>query len=197
MKKAEHLRIDAFELWCWRRLLRVPWTARRSNQSISVVLETQTLSLLLSHHMWPRPSWQPPRSRPLSGGRSWLLSLSTDLDLVAWLLLSAWESRSRGHFSCQVHLKSRVCYLRRMRADFEDSQPFLPHVHSSGTLGSGNGLSCVFSISTPLAFLIELCLAFARQEGVFLYVFVSFVAVYKILSYSATLHRLTAKWCRR
>ena len=34
IKKAEHRRIDAFELWCWRRLLRVPWTARRPNQSI-------------------------------------------------------------------------------------------------------------------------------------------------------------------
>ena len=34
IKKAEHQRIDAFELWCWRRLLRVPWTARRSTQSI-------------------------------------------------------------------------------------------------------------------------------------------------------------------
>ena len=34
IKKAEHQRIDVFELWCWRRLLRVPWTARRSNQSI-------------------------------------------------------------------------------------------------------------------------------------------------------------------
>ena len=34
VKKAEHRRIDAFELWCWRRLLRVPWTARRSTQSI-------------------------------------------------------------------------------------------------------------------------------------------------------------------
>ena len=34
IKKAEHQRIDGFELWCWRRLLRVPWTARRSNQSI-------------------------------------------------------------------------------------------------------------------------------------------------------------------
>ena len=34
VKKAEHWRIDAFELWCWRRLLRVPWTARKSNQSI-------------------------------------------------------------------------------------------------------------------------------------------------------------------
>ena len=34
IKKAEHRRTDAFELWCWRRVLRVPWTARRSNQSI-------------------------------------------------------------------------------------------------------------------------------------------------------------------
>ena len=34
IKKADHRRIDAFELWCWRRLLRVPWTSRRSNQSI-------------------------------------------------------------------------------------------------------------------------------------------------------------------
>ena len=34
IKKAEHRRIDAFELWCWRRLLRVPWSARKSNQSI-------------------------------------------------------------------------------------------------------------------------------------------------------------------
>ena len=34
IKKAEHQRIDAFELWCWRRLLRVPWTAKRSNQSV-------------------------------------------------------------------------------------------------------------------------------------------------------------------
>ena len=34
IKKAEHQRMDAFELWCWRRLLRIPWTTRRSNQSI-------------------------------------------------------------------------------------------------------------------------------------------------------------------
>ena len=34
IKKAEHLRIDAFELWCWRRFLRIPWTAKTSNQSI-------------------------------------------------------------------------------------------------------------------------------------------------------------------
>ena len=41
IKKAEHGRIDAFELWCWRKLLRVPWTARRSNQSILKEINTE------------------------------------------------------------------------------------------------------------------------------------------------------------
>ena len=44
IKKAEHQRIDAFELWCWRRLLRVPWTARRSNQSILKEINPKYLS---------------------------------------------------------------------------------------------------------------------------------------------------------
>ena len=54
VKKAEHQRIGAFELWCWRRLLRVPWTARRSNQSIlkeispGISLEGMMLKLKLS-----------------------------------------------------------------------------------------------------------------------------------------------------
>ena len=54
VKKAESQRIDAFELWCWRRLLRVPWTARRSNQSILKIspgssLEGLTLKLKLQY----------------------------------------------------------------------------------------------------------------------------------------------------
>ena len=54
MKKAEHQRIDAFELWCWRRLLRVPWSARTSNQSIQKEissLEGMMLRLKLQHLM--------------------------------------------------------------------------------------------------------------------------------------------------
>ena len=62
MKKAERRRIDAFELWCWRRLLRVPWTARRSNQSIlkeispGCSLEGMMLKLKLQyfHHLMRR-----------------------------------------------------------------------------------------------------------------------------------------------
>ena len=55
VKKAEHRRADAFELWCWRRLLRVPWTARRSNQSIlkdiipGISLEGMMLKLKLQY----------------------------------------------------------------------------------------------------------------------------------------------------
>ena len=66
VKKAEHQRIDAFELWCWRKLLRVPWTARRSNQSIlkeispGCSLEEMMLKLKLQyfgHLMW-RVHWK-------------------------------------------------------------------------------------------------------------------------------------------
>ena len=58
LSEAEHRRIDAFELWCWRRLLRVPWTARRSNQSIlkeispGCILEGLMLNLKLQYFGW-------------------------------------------------------------------------------------------------------------------------------------------------
>ena len=59
IKKVEHQKIDAFELWCWRRLLRVPWTARRSNQftlkeiSPECSLEGLMLKLKLQYFVWP------------------------------------------------------------------------------------------------------------------------------------------------
>ena len=70
VKKAEHRRIDAFELWCWRRLLRVPWTARRSNQSIlktnpGCSLEGLMLRLKL-------PILRPPHAK------SWLIGKDSD-----------------------------------------------------------------------------------------------------------------------
>ena len=67
IKKAEHRRVDAFELWCWRRLLRVPWAARRSNQSIlkeispGCSLEGLMLKLKLQycgHLMWRADSFE-------------------------------------------------------------------------------------------------------------------------------------------
>ena len=66
VKKAESRKIDAFELWCWRRLFRVPWTERRSNQSIlkeislgclleGLVLKLQFFGRLMSLTHWKRP----------------------------------------------------------------------------------------------------------------------------------------------
>ena len=78
IKKAEHRRIDAFELWCWRRLLRVPWTARRSNQSIlkeispKCSLEGLMLKLKLQcfgHLMWRTNSLEKTLMLGGTGGR--------------------------------------------------------------------------------------------------------------------------------
>ena len=75
VKKAEHRRSDAFELWCWRRLLRVPWTARRSSQSIlkeispGCSLEWLMLKLKLQyfgHLMWSWLIWKDPNA-----GKDW------------------------------------------------------------------------------------------------------------------------------
>ena len=78
IKKVEHQRIDAFELWCWRRLLRVPWTARRSNQSIlkeispEYSLEGLMLNLKLQyfgHLMWTTDSLEKTLMLGKIGGR--------------------------------------------------------------------------------------------------------------------------------
>ena len=87
IKKAEHWRIDAFELWCWRRLLRVPWTARRSNHSIlkdmSPEYSLEGLMLKLSHSNtlatwcqepthWKRPRcWKRLKAGGKGNNRGW------------------------------------------------------------------------------------------------------------------------------
>ena len=88
VKKAESRKIDAFELWCWRRLFRVPWTARRSNQSIlkeislgclleGLVLKLQFFGRLMSLTHWKRPwCWEGlgGRRRYDRGWDGWLAS---------------------------------------------------------------------------------------------------------------------------
>ena len=81
VKKAEHQRIDAFKLWCWRKLLRVPWTARRSNQSIlkeispGCSLEGLMLKLKIQyfgHLMWRADSFEKTLMMgKIEGGRRW------------------------------------------------------------------------------------------------------------------------------
>ena len=92
IKKAEHWRIDAFELWCWRRLLRVPWTARRSNQSIlkeispEYSLEGLMLKLKLqyfSHLMWRTDSLE---KTLMLAGKGWRQEEKgmTEDEMVGW-----------------------------------------------------------------------------------------------------------------
>ena len=136
IKKAEHWRIDAFELWCWRTLLRVPWTARRSNQSLvkeisPCIQENQSWILIGGTDaeaetliLWPSDAKSWFIGKDPDAGKDWRQEekRTTEDEMVGW------HHRLYGHAAMKICLSQVHMWIKRMDTLETNARPLWPSV---------------------------------------------------------------------
>ena len=139
IRKAEHQRIGAFELWCWRRLLRVPWAARRSNQSILKEISPQYslegLRVKLKVQYFGHLMWRTHLKRPLSWERLKAVGEGDDRGWDGWMASLTqrtwiWVNSGRWWWTGRPGmLQSRVCKESDM-TEWLNCPSFMEHILS-------------------------------------------------------------------